>query len=144
MFNPSRDQVRDLFFDTWQRYRESSDLSDLQKIVLAVLLRHPEYHEMLSDPERHRGRDFTPEHGAMNPFLHLSLHLAIEEQRSIDQPPGIRAEYERLLRACGDAHDAEHALLECLGETLWEAQRLGKAPDAQRYLDCLRRRGGPG
>lgn len=144
MFNPSREQVRDLFFDTWKHYREAGELTDLQKIVLAVLLRHPEYHDMLGDPDRHRTRDFTPEHGAMNPFLHLSLHLAIEEQRSIDQPPGIRAEYERLLRALGDAHDAEHVLLECLGETLWEAQRLGKAPDTQAYLECLRRRGGSG
>jgi hypothetical protein len=74
----------------------------------------------------------------MNPFLHLSLHLAIAEQLAIDQPVGIRAEYERLVAARGDEHEALHAILECLGETLWQAQRLGGAPDEAAYLDCVR------
>jgi hypothetical protein len=85
-------------------------------------------------------RDWTPEDGAMNPFLHLSLHLAIEEQLSIDQPPGIRAAFESRLRQDGDRHAALHALLECLGEMLWQAQRDRRPPDGVAYLDCIRRR----
>src|SRR5690606_25684309 len=86
-------------------------------------------------------RDFPPEEGVMNPFLHLSLHLAVAEQVSIDQPRGIRAAHDRL-RAVRGEHEALHVLLECLGETVWQAQRSGRAPDEQAYLECIRRRAG--
>ena len=104
-----------------------------------MILAHPEYHAALGDPEEHAERDYAPEDGATNPFLHLSLHVAIEEQLSIDQPPGIRAQFERIAVARGDRHEALHALLDCLGETLWRAQRDSGAPDTQAYLECLRR-----
>jgi len=100
---------------------------------------HPEYHALVADGERHLDRDWIPDGGAVNPFLHLSLHLAVAEQLAIDQPPGIRAEFERLRAARGDEHDALHAVVECLGETMWQAQRLGTGPDANVYLACLRK-----
>jgi hypothetical protein len=139
MFAPSRDQVRSFLFDTWRKYLDGQPLVGLEQIALPVILMHPEYYELLAQPEQHRDLEYGPESGALNPFLHLSLHLAIAEQLSIDQPPGIRAEYERLA-AKADEHDALHAVLECLGETLWEAQRLGTGPDEHAYLACLRRR----
>jgi hypothetical protein len=139
MFSPSRDQARQFFFDTWKKYRHGEALSALEQIALAVISLHPEYHALLDEPERNRERDYTPADGAVNPFLHLSLHLAIEEQLSIDQPPGLRAEFERIRVATGSEHDAKHALLECLGETIWQAQRAGATPDPQLYLDCIRK-----
>ena len=140
MFNPSRDQARQFFFETWRKYRAGETLSDLEKTALQVILLHPEYHVLLDDTERYLDRDFTPKDGALNPFLHLSLHLAIEEQLSIDQPPGIRAQFERIAAATGSEHDAKHALLECLAETIWQAQRSNAAPDPRIYLECLERR----
>jgi hypothetical protein len=104
------------------------------------MLAHPEYHAVLDDPARHRDREYTPETGQTNPFLHMSLHLAAEEQVSIDQPPGIRAELDRLAAARGDRHEAMHAVVDCLGEIVWQAQRTRSAPDAEAYLECLRRR----
>jgi len=139
MFSPSRDEARRLFFDAWEKYLAKRPLEGLEGIALEVILAHPEYHATLADPERHAARDYRPEDGAENPFLHMSLHLAIEEQISIDQPPGICAEFERIARSRGERHAALHAVLECLGETLWRAQRGGTAPDAEVYLDCLRR-----
>lgn len=140
MYAPTRDQARQFLFDTWRKFHAGDALSALEKIALAVLMAHPEYRAILDDPERYGDRDYRPESGQINPFLHLNLHLAIEEQLSIDQPPGIRAEFERLRRLRGDEHEAKHDLLECLGEALWQAQR-GAAPlDAALYLDCLRRR----
>ena len=94
---------------------------------------------MLEQPEKSAERDYDPESGDINPFLHLSLHLAVAEQLAIDQPPGIRAEFERLRAARGDEHAALHAVLECLGEVVWQAQRHRTPPDAKLYLDCLRR-----
>src|SRR6185369_4603152 len=88
--------------------------------------RHPEYHALLADPNAAVEQEWTPEGGQMNPFLHLSLHLAIHEQVSIDQPPGIRLAFEQLRAKLGQ-HEAEHVLLECLGETIWQAQRQGGA-----------------
>jgi len=140
MYAPTRDQARQFLFDTWRKYRGSEALSPLEKIALDVLILHPEYHAILEDPQRQGERDFVPEAGQINPFLHLNLHLAVEEQLSIDQPPGIRAEFERLRDARSDVHDAKHDLIECLGEVLWQSQRNGTALDAGLYLDCLRRR----
>ena len=140
MFTPSRDEARRFLVDAWARYRAGAPLSGLEQKAAALIAMHPEYHAMLEDPERHLAQDYGPEGGEINPFLHLSLHLAVDEQIAIDQPPGLRAEYERLRAARGDDHAALHEVLECLGETLWQAQRLGAAPDAEVYLDCLRKR----
>lgn len=139
MFTPSRDEARRFLVDAWAKYRAGVPQSGLEQKAAALIALHPEYHRLLEDPARHLDQDYGPEGGEANPFLHLSLHLAIDEQLAIDQPPGLRAHYERLRRARGDDHAALHALLECLGETLWQAQRLSAAPDAQVYLDCLAR-----
>jgi hypothetical protein len=142
MFNPSRDQARRFFFDTWSKYRAGAPLSALEQVALKVIGLHPEYHALLDDVDRNIDRDYTPEDGGINPFLHLSLHLAVEEQLSIDQPSGVRAQYERIAAVTGSEHDARHALLDCLGESIWQAQRAGGAPDSNAYLDCLAKTSG--
>jgi hypothetical protein len=139
MFAPTREEARRFLARAWSGYRDGRPLSALEQRVVGIVAQHPEYHALLEDAERHLERDYAPEGGAMNPFLHLSLHLAIAEQLAIDQPRGIRVEYERLAAARGDEHEALHAILECLGETLWQAQRLKRAPDEADYLDCVRR-----
>ena len=139
MFNPSRDEVRRFFFDVWQKHRANTVMTPLELQALDWVIEHPEYHPLLADPERNLGRDFLPEYGDVNPFLHLSLHLTIAEQVSIDQPAGIRAEYERLAHKHGSLHAAAHEVLECLGEMIWKAQREGGAPDGAAYLECVKR-----
>jgi len=140
MFSPSRDQARRIFFDTWAKRRAGAPLEGLEKTALAVILLHPEYHPLLDDRDRNLERDFGPEQGGLNPFLHLSLHLAIEEQLSIDQPSGILSAYRTLAAQHRDEHEAKHVVLECLGEVVWSAQRSGSPPDGDAYLDCVRRR----
>lgn len=139
MFNPSRDQARQFLVDAWRKRRESLPATPLETQAADIVALHPEYHALLEDPEA-LGREWTPEDGAMNPFLHLSLHLAIEEQLSIDQPSGIRAAFESRLRQHGERHAALHDILECLGETMWRAQRDRQPPDGVAYLDCIRRK----
>jgi hypothetical protein len=139
MFDPSRDQARQFFFDAWRKFREGQPLAGLETVAVEVILLHPEYHPALDDPDRFLDRDYLPESGQTNPFLHLSLHVAIEEQLAIDQPPGIRAEFERLRARRGDRHDALHVVLECLGEVVWRAQAARAVPDGEAYLECLRR-----
>ena len=138
MFNPSRDQVRQFFFDAWRKYRSGAALEGLESIAVQVALLHGEYHAVLDNPERYLDRDYTPEHGEANPFLHMSMHVALEEQLSIDQPPGIRSEFDRIVAREGDRHEALHALLDCLGEVIWQAQRNNSALDADAYLECIR------
>lgn len=140
MFNPSRDQVRHFFSDTWSKYRLGAPLTGAEQPALEAILIHPEYHALLSRPEESTQADYPPESGQMNPFLHLSLHLAIEEQLAIDQPAGIRAEFKRILGSAKDRHAALHAVLECLGESIWRAQRDGRPMDGAAYLECLKRR----
>ena len=141
MFNPSRDQARDFFFGVFAKSRANAPLTPLESMALAIVLEHAEYHALLEDPERNRDRDWKPEGGETNPFLHLAMHLAIEEQLSIDQPPGIRAAVEALARRRDSAHDARHDVMECLAEMIWQSQRHGAAFDNAAYLDCLSRRG---
>ena len=143
MFNPSRDQVRSFFIETWRRHRAREVLTPMETIAADIIGLHPEYHAIVEDPDA-IDRDFTPEDGAINPFLHLSLHLAIEEQLSINQPPGIRAAFDAACERRGDRHAALHDALECLGETLFNAQRSGAQPDGLAYVGCLKKKAGIG
>lgn len=137
MFNPSRDQVRQFFFDVWAKYRAGQPLAGAEQPALEAVLAHPEYHALLDQPERYKERDYTPESGETNPFLHLSIHLAIAEQLSVDQPPGIRDRYQRLLKRHSDAMEAQHAVMDCLAEMIWLGQRSQAAFDSAAYLRCL-------
>lgn len=140
MFDPSRDQARDFFFETWRKYRAGEPLAGLEAIVLDVVLAHPEYHAALEDPDRFRERDYSPELGEPNPFLHLSMHVAIEEQLSIDQPIGVAGSFAALAARRGDRHEAMHDAMECLGEMVWRSQRDRAPPDATAYIECLKAR----
>lgn len=140
MFNPTRDQAREFLFDLWARHREGAALTPLERMALAIVLEHPEYHAILEDRERYADRDWKPEGGETNPFLHLQMHLAIEEQVSIDQPPGIRAAVGALARRHGSEHDARHDVMDCLAEMIWNAQRHGATFDNAAYLDCILRK----
>jgi hypothetical protein len=138
MFKPSRDEVREMFFGAWRKYRDGVPLAGIESLALEVILQHPEYHGVLDSPERYRDRDYTEE---ANPFLHMSLHLALAEQLSIDQPPGIRARWQALLARSAGPHEARHHAIECLAEMMWRSQRDATAPDAAAYLSCVERRG---
>ena len=137
MFEPSRDQVREMFFGAWRKYRAGEPIAGIESLALDVILLHPEYHGVLSLPGKFRDKDYTDE---ANPFLHMSLHVALEEQLSIDQPPGIVRLFNELVSRKGDKHEALHQALECLAETMWRAQRDQAPPDAAAYLACLERR----
>ena len=139
MFNPSRDQVRQFFFGVWDKYRNKQPLEGAETLALTVILDHPEYHGVLETPDRYQDRDYLPEHGETNPFLHLSMHLALAEQISIDQPPGIRDVLEQLSNKLGERMAAEHAAIDCLAEMIWQAQRQGTAYDAGLYFECLKK-----
>jgi hypothetical protein len=137
MFNPSRQDARGIFFETWRKYRAQEALAGIETLILEVVLQHPEYHALLAQPEQYMDRDYLPEQGETNPFLHMSMHLALAEQLSIDQPPGIRTRHAALLSHTADAHAAQHEVMECLVEMIWQAQRNHAAPDAAIYLACL-------
>jgi len=139
VFTPSRDEARRFLIDAWRKYRAREPLSALEQTAAQLIAMHPEYHPVLETPDAHIDREYRPEQGDVNPFLHLSLHLAVAEQLAIDQPRGIVAHYERLRASRGNAHDALHAVLECLGEVVWQAQRTGAGPDGSLYLACLER-----
>jgi hypothetical protein len=144
MFAPSREDVRRFFCGAWQRHRAAQALSPLERIAVGWILEHPEYHLLLEDAAGALQHEFPIESGKENPFLHLSMHLALAEQESIDQPPGVRELLARLARQCGDRHAAAHEAMECLGETLWRTQRGTMPADIavinQAYIDCLQRR----
>ena len=140
MFNPSRDQARTFFMESWRKYRGKEPLTPLEHIAADIVSKHPEYHALMENQKMALSQEYTPEGGQLNPFLHLSLHLAIEEQLSIDQPPGLKLAFERCRQKHGNRHDALHDVLECLGEIIFEAQRDNRPPDGNAYVERVLRR----
>jgi hypothetical protein len=139
MFNQDRTELRRTFAEAWRKAEAGEPLEPLEQQLASIIREHPEYHALLANPDAALDRDFPPEAGEGNPFLHLALHTAILEQIATDRPTGIRALYQRLVRRAGDAHAAEHRVLECLAAALWQAQRDNAPADEQAYLECLRR-----
>jgi len=139
MFSQDRDSMRHFFLETWRKARSDESLEPLEHRIAEVIRAHPEYHALLEAPDTTLGRDYVPEDGETNPFLHLSLHLAIHEQVGTDRPTGMRNIYQRLVTSLGDAHEAEHRIMECLAQSLWESQRNGLPPNEQSYIECLQR-----
>lgn len=140
MFSPTREEVRRFLIDAWQKRRENLPATPLETLAGEIIAAHPEYHALLESGERALDRDWLPEQGETNPFLHLSMHLSIREQVSINQPVGVTAHHARLTRELGSALEAEHVMMDCLGEMIWQAQRQHSAPDPAIYLDCLAKR----
>jgi hypothetical protein len=140
MFNPNQQQVREFFCSTYEKYTQRRPLTALETIAADWIQLHPEYHQDLSSIELALQATYPPEGGRSNPFLHLSMHLSISEQLSINQPHGIVLANERLCDRLGNSHEAAHQIMECLGEVIWNAQRSGLPPDSDAYLDCLKRR----
>jgi hypothetical protein len=143
MFSPSQHDVRAFFCETWRKQRSGSPLSPIELQAARWISEHPEYHAILADLAAAQAAVFDVDEGKTNPFLHLSMHLSIEEQVSIDQPRGIRQAVQTLGARLGDLHQAHHQVMECLGEMIWASQRSGLPPDPHAYLDCVHRRAGP-
>lgn len=139
MFNPTRDQARLFLFESWRKRRAGELLTPLEDLTAQLIDKHPEYHDLFDHPERHQDKEYAPDGNVVNPFLHLMMHLTLEEQISIGQPHGIREQFARLTQKYESEHEAQHAMMDCLGEMIWQAQRNGTPPDAKVYLDCLRK-----
>ncbi|HEV2110008.1 MAG TPA: DUF1841 family protein [Gammaproteobacteria bacterium] len=138
MYSSNRTDTRQTFLDAWRKMQAGLPLTALEEIIADVIRLHPEYHRHLEDGGKSLDKDWLPEGGETNPFLHMGMHIAIREQLSIDRPAGIKSAYETLLTKTRDVMATEHAMLECLGEALWRAQRENRLPDEQAYLSCIR------
>ena len=141
LYGSDRDDLRRAWMDAWSKARAGQPLEPMERLLADVIAEHPEHHPALESPSALES-EFSPEAGGTNPFLHMGLHVAIREQLTTDRPPGVRTLYAELLPRYADAHRLEHALMECLAETLWDAQREGTAPDESRYLGRVRRLAG--
>ena len=133
----TRDANRKVFQVVWQKHQDSTPLEPLEAVILDVILAHPEYHAALGNPDS-IDEDYSPERGDTNPYLHMGLHVALQEQLQTDRPPGIQQVYQELCRHHDDAHRLEHLMVERLAEVIWNAQREGTMPDEQAYLESLR------
>ena len=133
MFTTNRDQLRQLWANAWHKFMQHQALQPLEQQLVDVLRWHPEYHAVLNQTHA----EYLPEQGQSNPFLHMGMHLALREQVSTNRPAGIRDCYQKLTRQLGDEHAAEHSMIECLAEALWQAQKQHTAPDEAAYLLCL-------
>jgi hypothetical protein len=136
----TRDELRRTYSDAWRKHLDHAPLTPLEAMITDVIGAHPEYQAMVADTDAALAYEPAGPGGTENPFLHMGLHLAIRDQVSIDRPPGVRELHRLLQNRYRDLHRAEHALMEALGETLWQAQRAGGPPDEAHYLALARGR----
>jgi hypothetical protein len=139
MFNPSQEDVRRFFCSVYAKAHAGTALEAIETIAAQWMEEHPEYQADFADVDRALATVYESEQGRMNPFLHLSMHLSISEQCSIDQPRGIRQAVELLTARRGDLHAAHHGVMDCLGRMVFESQRAGRPPDGAAYIDCVQR-----
>lgn len=126
-----------MYRTAWQKRTDGQPMSPLEAQIADIVDLHPEYHDAVAAEDI--DRDYTPEGGQTNPFLHMGLHLGLREQLATNRPAGIVDVHQKLVRMLADAHDAEHRMIDCLAETLWEAQSANQPPDEKQYLEKLRR-----
>jgi hypothetical protein len=126
-----------MYLDAWRKHQAREAMQPLEQLIAEIVSLHPEYHALLENDEQALARDFLPELGESNPFMHMGMHIAIREQLATDRPAGIVAAHRQLLLHLQDAHAAEHQIMECLGQSLWEAQRAGGLPNEGSYLHCV-------
>ena len=136
MFGQDRTELRQMFFTAWKKHQDKLIMEPLEAVVAKIIELHPEYHSLLEDQEV-LDKDYTPEMGETNPFLHMAMHISIQEQLSAKRPSGIEQLHQSLLIKNKDPHKTEHLMMECLGKMLWEAQSNNRAPDENDYLSCL-------
>jgi hypothetical protein len=136
--NQSRDQLRQAYIEAWRKRRNGLPMEPLEMQIADVIELHPEYQAALEKPATVLDRDYSPEGGQSNPFLHMGLHLAVRDQLATNRPVGIRAAFQAVAQRVDTVHDAEHQVIECLAETMWEAQRAGRPPDETLYLQRVR------
>lgn len=134
----SRDEVRQVYLGVWRKIQDQQLLDPMESLIADIIEIHPEYHALFTASDDIRYQEFTPQQGQTNPFLHMGMHITLREQASTDRPPGIRLIHQQLVDKKG-AHEAEHMMMECLGEALWNAQRNNQPPDEAAYLDCLKK-----
>lgn len=138
MFGQDRTELRQMFFSAWQKHQNSQIMQPLETVIAKIIELHPEYHPLLENKES-LDKDYTPEMGQTNPFLHMAMHISIQEQLSTRRPTGIEQLYQSMLQKNKDPHETEHLMMECLGKMLWEAQSQNKIPDENDYLACLKK-----
>jgi hypothetical protein len=138
VFGQNRQQLRQMYYDVWQKKQTKESLSALESMIAQVVSEHPEYHKIFNS-DASLEQDYFVENGQTNPFLHMGLHISLHEQISTDRPTGIRDIYQQLQAKLGNAHDVEHQMMECLTESLWLAQRNNQAPSESEYLIALRK-----
>ena len=134
----NRDEIRQVYLTVWQKLQQGKILEPMESVIADIIQLHPEYHTFLDQGPSTQQQEFNPESGNSNPFLHMGMHIALREQTSTDRPAGIQKIHLKLCNKKGQ-HDAEHAMIECLGQALWLAQRNNSMPDDKSYLDCLKK-----
>jgi hypothetical protein len=139
LFGKDRTQLRKIYFQSWARHKQKQPMEPMETIIANLISQHPEYHIFFDDPEKNQDKDFTPEMGQTNPFLHLGMHIAIQEQLTTQRPNGINNLYLSLCNKMGDSHKAEHKIMDCLGGMLWQAQKENITPDENTYLECIKK-----
>ncbi len=139
LFGQDRNQLRQVYFQSWHKFKNKLPIEPMESLIANLIQQHPEYHDFFNQSEDNQDKDFSPEMGQSNPFLHLGMHISIQEQLGTQRPPELATLYHSLCTKLGDNHEAEHQIMDCLGEMLWTAQRNNQPPNETTYIECIKK-----
>lgn len=139
IYTQDREQLRRFWCNAWLKAKTGKALEPLEQVIVQIVAEHPEYHAILENLEKNNNRDWLPSNSETNPFLHLSMHLALRESLSVNRPVGINEIYYALMKINQNHHHNEHRMIECLAEMLWQAQRHNALPNENNFLTCLKK-----
>ena len=134
MFSSDRSAQRKFLAKSWEKYKTNQLLEPLELQLANIIAKHPEYQEIINNLDT----EYFPEQGKINPFLHINLHLSLQDQLDLDQPKGIKEIYNSLLKKIKDTHRVEHIMMEQIAEMIFISQKNNKPMDQEQYLRSLK------
>jgi hypothetical protein len=134
VFTSDRSKQRQYLKQAWEKYTRQDQLEPLELQLAKIVEKHPEYHDLIKNLDS----EYFPEQGNTNPFLHINLHLTLQDQLTMDQPKGIRGIHNRLLVKIKDEHEVEHMMMEHIAEMIFNAQKNNTAFDLDGYINALK------
>ena len=134
MFTSNRSKQRQYLNQAWKKYTRQEQLEPLELQLSKIVEQHPEYQNLIKNLDS----EYFPEQGNTNPFLHINLHLTLQDQITMDQPKGIKEIHSQLLLKIKDAHEVEHMMMEHIAEMIFNAQKNNAAFDLDVYIQALK------
>jgi hypothetical protein len=134
-----RESNRQRLHEVWVAAKAGRPLAGEEAAYAKAMLDHPEYHNAWEFADQVGAAEYVVD-GA-NPFLHITVHVIIENQLAQGDPPEVAKTLERLLGQGMGRHGAIHAIAAAFMEVAFPAFQGREPFNTKRYIKKVRRLG---